>query len=236
MVVRTKPCTGCGRDKPLSEFHRWGGDRPGRRSQCKECTNGGNRQRYQRTRGRVNERNNQRYRESKLAAFEAYGGAVCARCGEDHLDVLTIDHIGGWGAGHRRAEGIGSGSSFYRFLKRLNYPPLPLRVLCFDCNLAEYVGEGEPVTKDERYRRKLKTDAFDAYGGPVCAHCGETRLACLTVDHIDGGGNAHRRKVGAGWQFYKQLRRDGYPPGYRILCMNCNHLKYLHGMIKQEVG
>lgn len=36
-------------------------------------------------------------RNAKIAAFNAYGGCFCACCGEDHLDMLTLDHIDGYG-------------------------------------------------------------------------------------------------------------------------------------------
>src|SRR5437763_1707125 len=33
----------------------------------------------------------------------------------------------------------------------------------------------------------LKLEAFNAYGGAVCACCGEAALVFLTLDHKDGG-------------------------------------------------
>jgi hypothetical protein len=64
-----------------------------------------------------------------------------------------------------------------------------------------------------------------AYGGspPRCACCGEVEYAFLALDHINGGGNAHRRQVGAGSTgVMYALRKAGWPPGYRVLCHNCN--------------
>jgi len=55
-----------------------------------------------------------------------------------------------------------------------------------------------------------------------CACCGEWRLEFLTLDHIDGGGNQHRKSGMTGRKFYLWLKREGFPPGYRVLCMNCN--------------
>ena len=34
-------------------------------------------------------------RKKRDAVFEAYGGAICACCGEDHIEFLTVDHING---------------------------------------------------------------------------------------------------------------------------------------------
>ena len=48
-------------------------------------------------------------------------------------------------------------------------------------------------------------------------------LGFLQVDHIEGGGNVHRQELKAqGLDLYAWLRRQGYPVGYRVLCMNCH--------------
>ena len=73
-----------------------------------------------------------------------------------------------------------------------------------------------------RFRRKLRAEILAAYGNE-CACCGETRKEFLTIDHIEGGGNKHRDTIKRyGTAFYQWLRKFGYPPGYRILCYNCN--------------
>jgi hypothetical protein len=60
-------------------------------------------------------------------------------------------------------------------------------------------------------------------GIPQCACCGETTVAFLAIDHIDGGGNEHRAEIGtAANSFATWLRRNGFPEGYRVLCHNCN--------------
>lgn len=59
-----------------------------------------------------------------------YGGK-CACCGEDRHNLLTIDHVNGGGAAHRRAEGT---HTIYGWLKQNNFPKEGFRVLCFNCN------------------------------------------------------------------------------------------------------
>lgn len=76
----------------------------------------------------------------------------------------------------------------------------------------------------------LKTLVFSHYSGngiPKCANCKERRLVCLTIDHINGGGEAHRKRIGksGGYSFYAWLRDNGYPPEYQVLCMNCQFVK-----------
>lgn len=76
-------------------------------------------------------------------------------------------------------------------------------------------------------RRQIRLEVFQAYGGQVCACCGETEEAFLTIDHVDGGGNQHRKGLRnrGGSNFYEWLRKNGFPPGYQVLCMNCNFAK-----------
>lgn len=76
--------------------------------------------------------------------------------------------------------------------------------------------------------RKLREDVFRAYGGKcACPPCGEDNLLFLTIDHVNGGGNKHRREalgshLKAGVHTYVWLRRNGYPEGFQILCYKCN--------------
>ena len=80
---------------------------------------------------------------------------------------------------------------------------------------------------------KLRTEVLSHYsnGEPKCACCGETIFEFLTIDHVLGNGNKHRKSLGghgSTW-FYAWLRRNGYPEEYRVLCMNCNWAAGLYG-------
>lgn len=61
-----------------------------------------------------------------------------------------------------------------------------------------------------------------AHYGTHCACCGETED--LTIDHVNGGGAAHREEVGnrGGLPFFKWLIRNGFPAGFQTLCSPCN--------------
>ncbi len=54
-------------------------------------------------------------------------------------------------------------------------------------------------------------------------------MAFLVIDHIDGGGTKERKDRGAGARFFAWLRKEGFPPGYRVLCHNCNAATSLYG-------
>jgi hypothetical protein len=59
-------------------------------------------------------------------------------------------------------------------------------------------------------------------GSPVCACCGERHIEFLCVDHVNGGGNRHRKEIGGGSRTFLWLIRQGFPAGFRVLCHNCN--------------
>lgn len=74
------------------------------------------------------------------------------------------------------------------------------------------------------YRQKLKQEVIEHYGGQ-CACCGETEIIFLGLDHVDGGGTSERKKVGAGYTYYLQVRKL-WPDGLQVLCHNCNFAKH----------
>jgi hypothetical protein len=91
--------------------------------------------------------------------------------------------------------------------------------------------------RDDKYREKLRHDVITHYGDK-CACCNEVNKAFLTIDHINGGGNKHRislfGKNISGKRFYAYLRAHGYPPGFQVLCWNCNMAKAFYGKCPHE--
>lgn len=83
---------------------------------------------------------------------------------------------------------------------------------------------------------KLRLDALLAYsmGKIQCACCGETRLEFMALDHINGGGRAHRAIFESSAQFYRNLKLAGYPTGLRVLCHNCNQARGLYKYCPHE--
>jgi hypothetical protein len=81
-----------------------------------------------------------------------------------------------------------------------------------------------------------KAAVFSAYGGYVCACCGETERAFLSLDHINNDGAEFRRMIAgkrtaAGQTTYRWLERHNFPEGFQVLCMNCQHGKRMCGGI-----
>lgn len=80
-------------------------------------------------------------RDFKYRTMQAYGGK-CACCGIRDLEFLTIDHVKGDGANHRKAifggkRSSGCGLAFYAWLEKKGYPE-GFRVLCYNCNIATH--------------------------------------------------------------------------------------------------
>ena len=82
-------------------------------------------------------------------------------------------------------------------------------------------------------RRKVKCEVLGHYSKilsnsdiPCCNCCGEHDfLIFLTIDHITNRKNATHKKGLGGDKIYRYLRRNGYPTGYQVLCVNCNSAK-----------
>ena len=55
----------------------------------------------------------------------------------------------------------------------------------------------------------------------------------LAIDHINGGGNKHRKELKndklPGW-----LAKNNFPEGFRILCHNCNMALGFYGFCPHQ--
>ncbi len=98
--------------------------------------------------------------------------------------------------------------------------------ICIDCHKQLL------NTQNKQRKRKQRRIVIEHYGGasPVCWCCDEAHYEFLTIDHIDGGGNTHRKTMphGSG-SICRWLIKNNFPPGFRILCYNCNITRGLHG-------
>lgn len=88
----------------------------------------------------------------KSEMLAAYGSS-CACCGEPETVFLTLDHIDGKGAAHRKAVNRAGGYAMYLYLKKQGWPK-GFQVLCFNCNFAKKTG---PSCPHEGHYLKLVT-------------------------------------------------------------------------------
>jgi hypothetical protein len=84
------------------------------------------------------------------------------------------------------------------------------------------------------YNHRLRIEVLKAYGSR-CVCCGEDTIEFLAFDHVDGGGNKHRKTIGSrGSKIYYWLRSHGFPNNFQILCHNCNMAKGFYGQCPHE--
>jgi hypothetical protein len=79
-----------------------------------------------------------------------YGGTPprCAKCGEQDLRVLCLDHINGEGNRHRNSHG---GVTYYRWLRNNSFPE-GFQILCANCNMKKEFDSNYPdLTKRMGY-------------------------------------------------------------------------------------
>lgn len=60
------------------------------------------------------------------------------------------------------------------------------------------------------------------YYGSKCQCCGEERYEFLAIDHINGGGNKHRKSMPRKHRTFREWLDATKPEGFRVLCHNCN--------------
>lgn len=196
---------------------------------CKKCSN---------------QRNKDANKKLRMEVLQHYSPSLCCElCGEDHYEFLALDHIDGDGNTHRKACGNRQ-STLYMDIKLRGFPK-KFRVLCHNCNFKhrdpKNLGKGPRVTtthqdiikvRNRASGLKYKIDCINHYGGK-CACCGIADLSVLSMDHIEGGGRRLKKAEAGHGRFY-WLKKNKYPPGFRVLCMNCNLARGFYGHCPHE--
>lgn len=173
------------------------------------------------------------------------GSMACANPHNIHLapftilEALSIDHPLNNGA-NERLKLFGNprgGGNFYSWLKVNGYPK-GYRVLCMTCQMISEIRRKRELrkkdTKHSRYRARLKFSVLYHYSGtnpPQCAdpeHIHDTPFTIidgLSLEHLNGGGTQHYKRLGVGSSgMYQWVEKNGYPEGYAVLCLNCQFI------------
>ena len=78
------------------------------------------------------------------------------------------------------------------------------------------------------HRRKAKV--FDYFGGK-CEDCGIEDFDILTIDHVSGGGQLHRKEFPSTGDFYSwvhnKIKNKQKIEGLAVVCRNCNWKRHL---------
>lgn len=122
---------------------------------------------------------------------------------------------------------------------RARYQDPQYRRIAIERQREHYRKNRERKTQQARYyRQNLRAEALVAYGGEyaACACCEEWRWQFLEIDHMNNDGAQHRKELkDSSTAVLRWLRRQGYPPGYQVLCRNCNHARYVHGTCPHQI-
>ena len=80
----------------------------------------------------------------------------------------------------------------------------------------------EANERTKKWEQKIKKVVISYYSNGLdkCECCGEEYIEFLTIDHIKGDGNKHRKSFKT--SIYSWLIKHNFPVGFRVLCMNCN--------------
>ena len=86
--------------------------------------------------------------------------------------------------------------------------------------------------KEWRDSNRLKVLTFYSNGKLICSKCGYADHRALCLDHIENNGAEHRRSLSKGNKrssgsnsVYLDLIKTKFPPGFQVLCHNCNFIK-----------
>ena len=99
---------------------------------------------------------------------------------------------------------------------------------------AYYSAHREEILRHNRaysaaHKSEYRNKVLAHYGGK-CTCCDENTPVFLAIDHINGGGNKHKREIKRGGEgFYRWIVKNNFPKGFQILCHNCNQAKHILG-------
>ena len=148
----------------------------------------------------------------RLEAIDHYGGK-CDCCGEERLEFLAIDHVGGRGVGaaHRKEHKCAAGSWLGRWLKNEGYPE-GYRVLCHNCNMAMGLYGYCPHQEGTRQRERIQAHVAALVKTVTCEGCGKVYQ---TTSH---SGRFCSRQCA---QRTQRAQRRGYAVPESLNCAYC---------------
>jgi hypothetical protein len=86
------------------------------------------------------------------------------------------------------------------------------------------------ISEAAKTLRQERRALFIQHYGGCCELCGLVDDEVMTIDHIWDNGAEHRKEVPAN-RTLEWLIKNNFPPGFRMLCFNCNHKA--HQVVKE---
>ena len=112
-----------------------------------------------------------------------------------------------------------------------------VRRVCRECRATRTDPEFRNAERNS-HNARLRLKVLKHYGGS-CACCGETNEKFLAMDHVNDDGADHRKETRYS-NLYSWLNANGMPPGFQVLCHNCNYAKSRggcpHGSVAGQPG
>ena len=174
----------------------------------------------------------------KTSVFGTYN-FKCSICGlQDfvHIDIFGLDHTNN--DAHHYLTGVKGGQKLYRdlyysFVSK-NLPiPNTYQLLCHNCNWLKHLKysqslkHGSQYEVQQRYHEKLQREVFMRYSPNLtCQCCNYNNINALQLAHIIP---IRSRDRPCGVVMWRYLLKNNCPPGYKILCANCNMYEYING-------
>lgn len=95
------------------------------------------------------------------------------------------------------------------------------------CNERYYMNKDFKLKQLKAQRDRIRLLIIDHYsnGTMKCACCSISYYEFLGIDHIEGRRALGHAKNMTGTKLYRYLRRNGFPQGFQVLCLNCNWAK-----------
>lgn len=223
-----RTCSICKKKLPDDAFNA---KRSGKDSRCRECKNARERRRYREKLKKTPPKFRTCTKCGKTFPREAFHASDlrehtrCAKCKATQVSEY-----------HHKLK---KDRRCFHCRKKLNRSEVSLCGGCKAKARSRYHANGEEYrAKGRQRKRDLRLAAFEVYGGPVCACCGEDQYEFLTIDHVNGDGAEHRRKLkkkhGYVVEIYRWLKNNRYPEGFQVLCWNCNCAKAHFGQCPHE--
>jgi hypothetical protein len=83
------------------------------------------------------------------------------------------------------------------------------------------------ISQKCRNKKRLLVLKYYSNNKLECNCCSEKEIKFLSIDHINGGGTQHLKKIKM--SLVDWLIKNNYPKGFQVLCYNCNMAKGIYG-------